>query len=148
YNGSFKSFSMAKQTMGLKSFFRGLSIVLLGSVVASLLIITSVLWYLSKGLPDVKTLKTYRHSHATEVFSDDGQKIGEFTTERRYPVRFEEIPKHVIQGFLAAEDSKFYEHHGIDYNGILRAVFSNVLKGRYAQGGSTITQQVARALLL
>lgn len=139
---------MEKNTIGLRSVFRGLSIVLLGSVVFSLAIVSLVLWYLSRSLPDVKTLKTYQHSHATEVFSDEGQKIGEFTTERRYPVRYEDIPKHVIQGFLAAEDSHFFEHHGIDYNGILRAVFSNLLRGRYAQGGSTITQQVARALLL
>jgi penicillin-binding protein 1A len=106
------------------------------------------LYTLTRSLPPVSSLKDYQHSHATEVYSDDGKKIGEFTTEKRYPVQFERIPKHVIQAFLAAEDANFYEHKGIDYNGIFRAFLSNLLKGRYAQGGSTITQQVARALLL
>ncbi len=99
-------------------------------------------------LPDVASLKNFHHEVATQVFSDEGQLIGEFTTERRYPVQFEAIPKHVIQAFLAAEDAKFYEHGGVDFAGIARAVISNVLKGRYAQGGSTITQQVARSILL
>lgn len=101
-----------------------------------------------KGLPDVKQLKNYHHPHSTEVFSDDGVKIGEFMSERRYPVAFEDIPEHVKKAFIAAEDSNFYKHGGIDFAGILRAVVSNVLKGRYAQGGSTITQQVARSILL
>lgn len=106
------------------------------------------LYYIIATLPDVKSLKTYQHSHATEVYSDEGRKIGEFTTERRYPVKFESIPKHVLQAFVAAEDAHFYQHSGIDYNGILRAIFSNVMRGKFAQGGSTITQQVARAIVL
>ena len=107
-----------------------------------------VLQNLIKDLPDVTKLKTFIHSEATEVYGEGNRKIGEFTTERRYPVVFETIPKQVIQAFLAAEDSSFYEHKGIDYQSILRAAFSNLARGRYAQGGSTITQQVARALLL
>ncbi len=99
-------------------------------------------------LPDVTNLKSFHHEVATQVFSDEGTLIGEFTTERRYPVQFEAIPKHVIQAFLAAEDAKFYEHGGVDFGGIGRAIISNILKGRYAQGGSTITQQVARSILL
>lgn len=104
--------------------------------------------YLTSTLPEVSKLKGFQHVRATEVFSDEGKKIGEFTTERRYPFTFEKLPKFVIQAFLAAEDAKFYEHHGVDFNGIGRAVFSNIARGRFAQGGSTITQQVARALLL
>lgn len=116
-------------------------LVVLGAVVFFVMQIT-------RDLPDVKTLKEFHHSHATEIYADDGKKIGEFTTERRYPVQFDEIPKHVIQAFLAAEDANFYQHKGIDVGGIVRAIFSNVLKGRFAQGASTITQQVARGLLL
>jgi penicillin-binding protein 1A len=106
------------------------------------------LYYLTSTLPDVSKLKSFQHVQATEVFSDEGKKIGEFTTERRYPFVFDSLPKYLIQSFLAAEDAKFYEHNGVDFNGIGRAVFSNVTRGRFAQGGSTITQQVARALLL
>lgn len=107
-----------------------------------------VLWSVIRDLPDVASLKEYKHSHATEVFSADGEKIAEFRKRRRYPVAFEEIPKHVINAFLAAEDSNFYEHHGVDPYGIARAVITNLLKGRYAQGASTITQQVARVIIL
>src|SRR4051812_30859111 len=81
--------------------------------------LTSLLFFhhLTRDLPEVSKLKTYQASHATEVFSDDDRKIGEFTTERRYPVKFQSIPRHVIQAFLAAEDAKFYEHGGIDLAG-------------------------------
>ncbi len=106
------------------------------------------LFNIYQSLPEVSSLKDFKHPVATQVFSDDGQKIGEFTNERRYQVRFEAIPRHVTLAFVAAEDSNFYKHGGIDFNGIMRAVLSNLLRGRYAQGGSTITQQVARSILL
>ena len=106
------------------------------------------LYYLTSTLPDVNKLKTFHHVQTSEVYSDEGRKIGEFTTERRYPLVFNSLPKYVIQAFLAAEDSKFYEHHGVDFTGIGRAIFSNISRARFAQGGSTTTQQVARALLL
>ncbi len=101
-----------------------------------------------RGLPDVSQLKNYHHSRSTEVFSEEGIKIGEFTSQRRYPIAFDKVPMHVKLAFVAAEDSNFFRHGGIDLAGIARAVMSNVLKGRYAQGGSTITQQVARSILL
>jgi penicillin-binding protein 1A len=99
-------------------------------------------------LPEVSRLKDFQHSVATQVFSSDARLIGEFTTQRRYRVSFTDIPDHVKLAFVAAEDSNFYKHGGIDFAGIARAVFSNILRGRYAQGGSTITQQVARSILL
>lgn len=127
------------QKLSLYSFFGFMGLALFGLV---------FLYLMTTGLPAVSLLKDYQHAHATEVFSDDGQKIGEFTTERRYPLDFDKIPTHVIQAFISAEDSHFYQHNGIDLNSIARAFWSNILKGRYAQGGSTITQQVARAILL
>jgi len=120
-------------------------------LVAGLVVVAAIFIFVHRvvsGLPEVSTLKNFHHDLTTEIFSDDGRKVGEFRTERRYPVQFETIPKHVINAFLAAEDSKFYEHGGIDYAGIARALVSNLLRGRYAQGGSTITQQVARSILL
>ena len=80
------------------------------------------LYYLVGTLPDVSKLKGFQHIKATEVYSDEGKKIGEFTTERRYPFSFESLPKYVIQAFLAAEDAKFYEHKGVDFNGIGREI--------------------------
>ncbi len=132
----------------LQRVFRTVSLSFLGVFILMVVFGLGILSYLTNTLPDVNKLKGFQHVKATEVYSDEGRKIGEFTTERRYPFLFESLPKYVIQAFLAAEDAKFYEHHGVDFNGIGRAVFSNVARGRFAQGGSTITQQVARALLL
>ncbi|MBI4405228.1 MAG: PBP1A family penicillin-binding protein [Deltaproteobacteria bacterium] len=132
----------------IRSIFKTLSLFMFVCLLGVVLAFGIFMFGIFRGLPDVSMLKEYHHSHATEVFSDDGQKIGEFSTERRYPVDFRSIPKHVIGAFLAAEDAKFYEHHGVDYVGITRAVLSNLLRGRYAQGGSTITQQVARLIVL
>jgi penicillin-binding protein 1A len=132
----------------LRFVFRTASItVAIGAVVA--VIGGSIfLFNIYSSLPEVASLKEFKHPVATEVYAEDGRKIGEFTNERRYQVKFESIPRHVTLAFVAAEDSNFYKHSGIDFTGILRAVFSNVLRGRYAQGGSTITQQVARSILL
>lgn len=128
--------------------FRTASVTIAVGLVVMAGFVTLFLVNIYRSLPEVKSLKDFKHPVATQVFSDDGQKIGEFTNERRYEVKFESIPRHVILAFVAAEDSNFYKHGGIDFNGIIRAVLSNLLRGRYAQGGSTITQQVARSILL
>jgi penicillin-binding protein 1A len=132
----------------LRGVFRTASVGLFVAIVVSCVGAGIFLLSTLRGLPDVGRLKDFQHSHASEVFSDDGVKIGEFTSQRRYPVAFDSIPRHVKWAFVAAEDSNFFEHSGVDLMGILRAVVSNIIRGRYAQGGSTITQQVARSLLL
>jgi penicillin-binding protein 1A len=128
--------------------FKSITVVVVFAVIAGVVSGGVFLVMILRGLPDVSKLKEFRHPHASLVYSADEQIIGEFTTERRYPVEFEKIPKHVIDAFVAAEDSNFFEHHGIDWTGVARAIVSNIARGKYAQGGSTITQQVARALLL
>jgi penicillin-binding protein 1A len=128
--------------------FRTASVTIAVAMVVGVVGGSIFLFNIYKSLPEVSTLKDFKHPVATQVFSEDGRKVGEFTNERRYEVKFESIPKHVILAFVAAEDSNFYKHSGIDFNGIIRAILSNVLRGRYAQGGSTITQQVARSILL
>ncbi|MCB0417000.1 MAG: PBP1A family penicillin-binding protein [Bdellovibrionales bacterium] len=132
----------------LRSFFRSFSVVVFAAAAGGILAGFIFLFSLWQGLPDVATLKDFRHSHSTEVYSADGAKIGEYTVERRYPVKFEDIPINVKRAFIAAEDSNFYEHGGIDFVGIARAMLTNVMAGEYAQGASTITQQVARSILL
>lgn len=139
---------MIQAPFKIRRAFQTFSLLALGATVISAILGIIVLYFITSGLPPVSQLKNFQHSHATEVFSEDGKKIGEFTMERRYPVEFKDIPPHVIQAFLSAEDSNFFQHNGIDLNSIFRAVWSNLVRGRYAQGGSTITQQVARALLL
>jgi penicillin-binding protein 1A len=82
------------------------------------------------------------------VLDVDGNEVASFATERRVIIPIEEVPKPVVDAFVAAEDGQFYEHEGRDSAGILRAAFTNLVQGRKAQGASTITQQVAKTFLL
>ena len=104
--------------------------------------------YFSYTLPPVKRIEDYNPPVITKVFSHDGKVIGEFYRERRILVPWEKIPKLLCQAFIAAEDADFYHHKGISYAGIARAILRNLEAGRIIQGGSTITQQVVRSLLL
>jgi penicillin-binding protein 1A len=102
-----------------------------------------------KDLPDRwSELTDYKPSRASRVFSSEGELIGEFYLQKRIVLPNDQIPKHVRQAFVAAEDNRFFEHHGIDPLGILRAAFANFKAGRVVQGGSTITQQVAKLMLV
>jgi penicillin-binding protein 1A len=116
-------------------------------VVASLAAV-AVWRELTMDLPAVTELLDYRPPTATSVLAADGTPIGEFYVERRYLIPIAEVPQHVRQAFLAAEDAEFYRHPGIDLTGIARAVVANVRHGEIVQGASTITQQVVKQLLL
>jgi len=98
-------------------------------------------------LPDTSGLANYQPKQPLRVYTADGVEIGGFGSEKRQFLPFEKIPKLMRDSLLAVEDSRFYEHHGIDPIGVLRAVVSNVTGGR-TQGASTITQQVARTFFL
>ncbi|MCS6913148.1 MAG: PBP1A family penicillin-binding protein [Myxococcales bacterium] len=93
-------------------------------------------------------LTDYHPARASRVFSREGELIGEFYLQKRIVLDRSQIPPHVAQAFVAAEDSRFYRHRGIDPLGILRAAVANLRAGRVVQGGSTITQQVAKLMLL
>lgn len=110
--------------------------------------IVGVFFYLSRDLPKISTLKDYTPSIITTVYSDDNRKIAEFYRERRIVVPLEEIPIQLQHAFIAAEDSRFYKHQGIDVYSIIRAFFKNLEAGTIVQGGSTITQQVTKSFLL
>ena len=99
-------------------------------------------------LPTVERLAHYITPAATRVYADDGTLIGELYLEKRYLVPLSRIPPLVQQAFLAAEDANFYRHPGVDPLGVLRAFVSNWSAGHTTQGGSTITQQVVKYLLL
>ena len=105
------------------------------------------LWIIAKDLPDYDKLATYKPPVITRVHAGDGRLIAEFAKERRIYVPVQTMPKMVINAFLAAEDQNFYEHNGLDFRGILRAVYNNVTKKK-KEGASTITQQVAKNFLL
>jgi penicillin-binding protein 1A len=103
---------------------------------------------LSSDLPPVDQLLRYQPPTATRVFADDGTLIGEFFVERRYLVPLARVPMHVRLAFLAAEDADFHRHRGVDPLSIARAFLHNLRSGATRQGGSTITQQVVKNLLL
>lgn len=102
----------------------------------------------SSNVPEVSAVTDYRPKLPLRVYSADGILIGEYGEERRNVVRIAEVPEHVKQAILAAEDDGFYRHSGIDLVSIARSLFTNVATGRRAQGGSTITMQVARNFFL
>ena len=107
--------------------------------------------WLFHALPDASDLADYRPATATRVYAGDGTLIGEFSDERRIYVSYDQIPEPVVQAFLAAEDRNFFSHGGVDVTGLGRAMFKNVFNaatGRRLEGGSTITQQVAKNVLL
>lgn len=99
-------------------------------------------------LPSLEILTDYRPKVPLRVFTADGYLIGEFGEERRAVVRFQDVPDVMKQAILAAEDERFYQHNGIDAQGVLRAVLSNLIAGGKRQGASTITQQVAKNFFL
>jgi len=99
-------------------------------------------------LPPISKLLSYNPPVATRVYADDGKLVGEFFFEKRYLTPIDEIPPVVRHAFVAAEDSEFYSHPGVDFRGIARAFIANLRAGNVVQGGSTITQQVVKALLL
>ncbi len=124
---------------------------LLGAIAVAGLVLAIYAAWLFHDLPDAGELADYRPATATRVYAGDGTLIGEFSDERRIYVSYDQIPTTVVQAFLAAEDRNFFTHGGIDVSGIGRAMFKNVfnvLTGRRLEGGSTITQQVAKNVVL
>ena len=109
-----------------------------------------VFWKVSQDLPDYEGLAKYEPLVLTRVHADDGELIAEFARERRIYVPSSAIPKRLIEAFLSAEDKSFYQHGGLDIQGILRAALTNFTGGRgdHKMGASTITQQVAKNFLL
>ena len=119
--------------------------------IISLSLIISVLWYYSNDLPDYKFLKKYKPPISSKLYSNDGQLLSEFSSEKRIFVPFNSIPSLVVNSFLSAEDKNFFKHPGVDAKGVLRATInniSNILSSKRLEGASTITQQVAKNFLL
>lgn len=108
----------------------------------------AVVYVFSMNLPRMITVADYHPLLVTEVFDRNNEKFGEFFREKRMLLSYDQIPEKVVQAFVSAEDSTFFEHHGLNYVAMLRAFLTNLKSGRKAQGASTITQQVARTLLL
>ncbi|EXU76537.1 peptidoglycan glycosyltransferase/peptidoglycan DD-transpeptidase MrcA [Erwinia mallotivora] len=104
--------------------------------------------YIEPQLPDVTTLKDVRLQTPMQVYSADNELIAQYGEKRRIPLKLQQIPPEMVKAFIATEDSRFYEHHGVDPIGIFRAASIAMVSGRASQGASTITQQLARNFFL
>lgn len=115
---------------------------------AGLLTALGIYLYISPSLPSIESLKDVQFQVPLRVYSADERLIGEFGEKRRTPLQYEEIPDLMIKAVLGAEDDRFFEHSGIDYQGLLRAAGVLITTGKKGQGGGTITMQVARNFFL
>src|SRR5687767_10953801 len=99
-------------------------------------------------LPSLQALTEYQPKIPLRIYTAEGVQIGEFGEERRAVISIRDVPPQLKNAILAAEDERFYEHAGIDYLGVLRAAYTNLIAGGRRQGASTITMQVARNFFL
>jgi len=104
--------------------------------------------HLSADLPDIKTLHNVQYQIPLSIYTKDNLLIAQFGEKKRAPINIEDVPKQLINAFLASEDDSFFEHAGVDFNGLIRASLHLALTGKKKQGGSTITMQVTRNFLL
>ncbi len=116
--------------------------------VCGVLFILFLFFVLSFGLPTVESLKDYKPSPGTTIYAEDGRVLGQIKIEKGVYVPLARIPKFMKDALLATEDPRFYQHGGIDFRGILRAALKDIIAVRLKQGGSTITQQLAKVVFL
>ena len=137
---------------GESQVLKGIFLVIVFLTSAAILGVGGVYVYFSRNLPEIISVADYRPLGVTQVVAThtDGktETLGEFFKERRYIIPYEKIPEILVKAFISAEDDKFFEHLGINIFSILRAGIANFKAGHVVQGGSTITQQVAKSLLL
>jgi penicillin-binding protein 1A len=120
-----------------------------GVMLTGLIVLVGLFAYYGRDLPDVHALKTtWRPPQTSRILARDNTVLAELFIERRTVVPLEQLPGNLVRALLAAEDADFYSHRGLDYPGMVRALFVNIRKGTVAQGASTITQQVVKNVLL
>jgi penicillin-binding protein 1A len=121
---------------------------LAGLFVACALVLALIIALAYPNLPSLQALTEYQPKIPLRIYTAEGVQIGEFGEERRAVVAIDEVPAALKNAIIAAEDERFYEHAGIDYIGVLRAAYANLVAGGRRQGASTITMQVARNFFL
>ena len=126
--------------------YLGITATTLG-IIAACGLVALYLWA-SDGLPSITKVSDYRAPQVTTVYARDNSIMGYLFREKRFLVNLDNMPDFVPKAFLAAEDARFFEHEGVDYQAIIRAFVANVREGGTSQGGSTITQQLVKRLLL
>ncbi|AXR05203.1 penicillin-binding protein 1A [Salinimonas sediminis] len=128
----------------LKTFF---ILVIIGALVGSAALV-GIYFYIKPDLPSVTVLKDVRLQTPMRIYTQDGSLISQYGVKRRIPVKLEDVPQQMIDAVLATEDSRFYDHYGIDPIGMTRAVVNLILTGEKQQGASTLTMQLARGFFL
>ncbi len=114
-----------------------------GGLVASALVVNGVV---GRGCPSIADLRSYRPPEATPVYAGDGSLVADLSPQRRVVLDIDDIPPTVREGFIAVEDRRFWDHHGVDYRGVVRAALRNVASLSIREGFSTITMQLARSI--
>ena len=127
---------------------KALGILVLLAVLAAALGAGGVYWYLAPKLPSAEILRDVHLQVPLRVYTREGELLAEFGEKRRTPLRLDEVPEQLIQAFLAGEDDRYFEHPGVDWQGLTRAVLYLIRTGEKGPGGSTITMQVARNFFL
>jgi penicillin-binding protein 1A len=117
-------------------------------IVAATLVFAAFYVKIAPQLPSIEVLRDVQLQEPLRVYTRDRRLLAEFGEKRRTPVQIEDVPPKLVQAFLAAEDDRFFEHPGVDIQGLLRAAFELIRTGEKRQGGSTITMQVARNFFL
>jgi len=132
----------------LDKFFKGVLILIgfLFSILAGS--IGGVVGAYLRDLPAIEKLKIFEPDKVTRLYADNGEVFAEYFVQRRILITLDQIPKDLIKAILAIEDNNFYGHFGVDWRGIVRAAIVNFVSGKIREGGSTITQQLAKVLFL
>ena len=128
-----------------------LKLLFLGFLFCSISVATALgiyLYKLNSELPSIKDLKDFSYKQPSIIYDAKNRIIAELGDERRYLVPMDKIPDHFKQAVIAVEDSRFYQHGGVDFVGIIRAFITNVKAGRVVEGGSTLTQQLVKIIYL
>jgi penicillin-binding protein 1A len=132
----------------LKSVIRSLVVFGILGLTLALLGTASLYFYVKTDLPSVESLKDVRLQTPMKIYTKDGQLISQYGVKRRIPVTIDDVPQELINAILATEDSRFYDHDGIDPIGMVRALINLIVTGEKGQGGSTLTMQIARGFFL
>lgn len=146
--GESEGLSTQSKVIGDKPLYRRYSFWLSFGVSSGMIALGWGWWSMERSLPQTSELFTFVRNQTLTITAADGTILQQQGPATRDQLKLEEIPKPLIQAFIASEDRRFYQHHGVDYQGILRATLSNMRSGKVVEGGSTITQQMARILFL
>ncbi|MDF1589874.1 MAG: PBP1A family penicillin-binding protein [Desulfobacterales bacterium] len=134
----------------VKTGFKKLKIPILLIVIAGIAcgMTVGAFFALTRDLPQIRSLETYKPSATTQIFSADNILLDELFVEKRDPVPLEMVPDYLKSALIATEDRNFYRHTGIDLKGILRAIVRDIWAGEFVEGASTLTQQLSKTLFL